>query len=159
MRNRLIASQRKVITIFAIFIIIFLLCVFSCDQFHDNAVNKVSFNEVITNPGKYNSKIIDIEGYYFSSFEVIVLCERLGESGYADGHLVPGGELIWIEGGIPVEVRDSLFKQSIMGPTEYFGKIMIEGKFQFGKNYGHLGGYKYQIVPVEVKLVNWMPDI
>ena len=65
--------------------------------------------------------------------------------------------MLWIEGGIPQEIYDSLYQQEMMGPTERYGQIRIKGKFEYGGEYGHLGQYEYQIVPAEVWLLSWTP--
>jgi hypothetical protein len=113
----------------------------------------VTFNEVLSNPEKYNEKYITLEGFYFHGWEVNVFSEALKPSGYAEGHLVPEGQMIWIEGGIPKEVFDGLYKQSQTGYNERYGKLRISGKFQYGGKYGHVGGYSYQITPAHVELL------
>jgi len=35
--------------------------------------------------------------------------------------------------------------------------VRIKGKFEYGDNYGHGGGFDKQIVPSEVELVLWSP--
>ena len=117
-----------------------------------------SFEQWFSNPDPYNGKEITIEGYYFSGFEIMVLSEKLDYSGQAEGHLIPTGRMLWIEGGIPKEIYDSLYQQEMMGPTERYGQIRITGKFEYGKEYGHLGQYNYQIVPSEVWLLSWIPN-
>ena len=67
---------------------------------------EVTFGQLFANPNKYTGKQVNIEGFYYHGFETIVLSERLDYSGYAEGHLVPKGSMIWIEGGIPKEVYD-----------------------------------------------------
>jgi hypothetical protein len=114
----------------------------------------VAFDKLVSNPAAYNGKTIVVEGYYFHGFEIIVLCNRLEPSGYAEGHLIPKGELIWIQGGIPHEIYQKLTQQQMVGPTERYAKIRITGKFESGGHYGHLGGNKYQITPTNVELVS-----
>lgn len=60
---------------------------------------ELTFDRLFANPDKYNGNTIAIEGFYFHGFEIIVLGEKLEYSGYAPGHLVPKGKMVWIEGG------------------------------------------------------------
>ena len=129
-----------------------------CGQGQATKVQEVTFEQLSTNPSKYSGRHITIEGFYFSGFEVIVLSEKLEYSGYAEGHIVPKGSMIWIEGGIPRGVYDRLYQQNMMGPSERYGKVRIEGKFEYGGKYGHVGGYEYQISPTEVELLPWSPE-
>ena len=115
---------------------------------------KFDFEKYYTNSSQYNGQEIIIEGYYFSGFEVMVLCEKLEFSGYAEGHLVPAGRMIWIEGGMSQEIIEGLHKQEMLGSAEFYGKIRIKGTFEYGGEYGHLGQYESQIVPNEVWLIN-----
>ena len=118
---------------------------------------EVTFEQLFSDPEQYNGKTITIDGFYFHGFEVIVLSEVLEYSGYAEGHLIPEGRMMWVEGGIPVEVYDQLYEQQMMGPTERYGKIRVKGKFAYGGQYGHVGAYSYQITPAEVELLPWSP--
>ena len=117
--------------------------------------SEVAFQELYSNSGQYNGKAIIIEGFYFQGFEIQVIAERLEYSGYAYDHLVPKGEMIWVEGEIPREVYEALYLQSMMGPEERYGKVRMTGKFEYGGKYGHLGAYDSQIVPSEVELLEW----
>ena len=118
----------------------------------------VSLEQLFSNPEKYNGKQVTVEAFYFHGFEVIVLSEVLDYSGYAEGHLVPKGRMIWVEGGIPLDVYNRLYQQQMMGPTERFGRVKVTGKFQCGGKYGHVGGYDYQITPSTVELLPWAPN-
>jgi hypothetical protein len=118
---------------------------------------EVTFDQLFANPGSYNSKEIVLEGYYFSGFEIQVIAEGLKSSGYAEGHLVPEGKILWVNGGIPIDIYNQLRQQSMMGPIERFGEIRITGKFVYGGQYGHLGGYSSQITPTQVELFHWAP--
>ena len=123
------------------------------------SVPTITFDQLFSDPARYNGKTITLEGFYFSGFEIIVLAEKLEPSGYAQGHLIPKGRMLWIEGGIPKEIYDRLYQQQMMGPTERYGKIRVTGKFQYGGRYGHLGGYNAQITPSEVELLEWSPGV
>jgi hypothetical protein len=120
-------------------------------------VQEVTFEQLFTNPDQFNGKNIVLEGFYFNGWEIIVLCEKLENSKYSEEHLVPNGSMIWIEGGIPQDVHEKLYKQQTMGPEERFGKIRIHGKFEYNGQYGHLGSYSTQIVPSKVVLLQWSP--
>ncbi len=122
-------------------------------------VNELTFDQLFANPDKYNGKTIAIEGFCFHGFEIIVLSEMLEYSGYAPGHFVPKGRMVWIEGGIPKEVYDQLYRQTMMGPEERYGKVKITGKFEYGGQFGHLGAYGSQIVPLEVELLPSSPPV
>jgi len=131
-----------------------LLSVTGCSQ-HD--ISEATLAQLASDPVRYNGKEITVEGFYFQGFEVQVLAEKLEYSGYTEGHLVPEGKMIWIEGGIPQNIYDELYKQEMMGPEERFGKIRLGGKFEYGQEYGHLGSYNSQIIPSKVELLEWSP--
>ncbi|MFC2004746.1 hypothetical protein ACFLUY_00815 [Chloroflexota bacterium] len=116
--------------------------------------SEVTFEQLMADPARYDGMDIEIEGYFYHGFETIVLSERLDPSGYAEGHLVPKGSMLWIEGGIPREIYDGLHQQQMMGPSERYGRLMIKGLFEYGGEYGHLGQFEYQLKPSLVKLLN-----
>lgn len=117
---------------------------------------EVTFDELFATP-KYNGKDIILTGFYFHGFEVEVLCENLELSGLAEGHMVPTGRMLWVEGGITKEVYDRLYTQPMMGPIERFGKVRVTGRFSYGGKFGHLGAYDAQITPSAVELLDWKP--
>ena len=127
----------------------------ACNENQVPKVQEVTFVQLFANPDKYSGNEITIEGFYFHGFEVIVLSESLEYSGYAQGHLIPKGKMMWVEGGIPKEVYDKLYQQQMMGPLERYGKVRVKGKFEYGGKYGHIGAYSSQIVPLEVELLMW----
>jgi hypothetical protein len=118
---------------------------------------QVGFDELFSSPERYDGEDIVIEGFYFQGFEVDVLSERLVPSGLADGHLVPEGRLMWVEGGMPLNVYEGLFEQGMMGPRERYGKVRVTGVLHYGGQYGHLGNYDAQITPREAELLPWSP--
>jgi hypothetical protein len=118
---------------------------------------QVTFDALFASPEKYSGKDIVIEGFYFQGFEVDVLSERLVPSGYAEGHFVPEGRMMWVEGGMPQNIYEQLREQEMMGPLERYGKVRVKGKFQYGGQYGHLGSYNAQITPYEAELLPWSP--
>ena len=132
-----------------------LLLIAGCNENQAPKVQEVTFNQLFADLDKYNGNEITIEGFYFHGFEVIVLSESLEYSGYAQGHLIPKGKMVWVEGGIPKEVYDKLYQQQMMGPLERYGKVRVKGKFEYGAKYGHLGAYSAQIVPSEVEVLPW----
>ena len=127
--------------------------VISCGNEQPTRTQEVTFEQLFVDPDTYNGKLISIEGFYFQGFEIQVITEKLEHSGYAEGHLVPKGRMVWIEGGIPEEVFDRLKQQQMLGPTERYGKVRITGQFDYGGKYGHLGGYDSQLVPFKVELL------
>ena len=136
--------------------LIVLLAVGCVNQDIDTDI-EITFEQLFSNPSQYSGKNIAIEGFIFLGFETMVISEELEYSGYTEGHLVPSGRMLWIEGGIPNEVYDVLYQQQMMGPTERYGKVRLTGKFEYGAKYGHLGGYNSQIIPSEVELLQWSP--
>ena len=144
------------ITKFTITISVMLISLASALGCGQDKGKEVTFKELFANPGAYNGKEITIAGFFFHGFEVQVLAEKLDYSGYAAGHLVPRGEMIWIEGGIPADIYDQLYQQQIMGPEERYGKVKVTGMFEYGGKYGHIEGYDSQIVPSAVELLEWV---
>jgi len=124
----------------------------------ETTAHEVTFEQLFSSPKQFHGKNIILEGFYFHGFEVIVLAERLEYSGYAEGHLVPRGKMLWVEGGIPLEIYNQLYQQQMMGPDERYGKLKVKGKFEYGGQYGHVGAYNYQITPSQVELLSWSPS-
>ncbi len=145
---------------FAALIVVCLLLIISpitgCNQ---SKAEEVTFDQLFSNLSGYSNKEVTMEGFYFHGFEIIVLSERLEYSGFAEGHLVPKGRLIWVSGGIPKEVYDKLNQQQMMGPVERYGKVKVTGKFEHGGKYGHIGGYDQQITPTETTILPWSPPV
>jgi len=116
---------------------------------------EVTLDELTSDPVRYNVEEITIDGFYFQGFDVQAITERLEYSGYTLGHIVPKGEIIWVEGGILGDIHEELYIQDMMGPKEWYGKVRITGKFEYGEQYGHLGAYDFQILPSEVEMLEW----
>jgi hypothetical protein len=150
--------NRSLILSCFILAVVIMIPITGCAGENQSNSNEVIFEQLISHPEKYNSKNITLEAFYFHGFEIIVLSDTLKYSGYAEGHLIPDGELIWIEGGIPLEVYNQLTQQQMMGPDERYGKVRVKGKFEYGGSYGHVGGYRFQIIPSVVELLPWSPD-
>lgn len=140
----------KTIKIILMLLFIFLPAISGCQ-----VQKEVAFNQLFQHPSSFNGRTIIIEGFYFEGFEVMTLAEGLKYSGLVEGHVWPDGHRIWIEGGIPNEIRNRMNRQNQVGPDELYGKIKIEGKFQYGEKYGHLGGYESQLTPEKVEILIW----
>ena len=136
--------------------LIALLLTGCANKYSDEDV-EVSFEQLFSNPSQYNGKHIAIKGFVFLGFETMVISEELKYSGHAEGHLIPSGRMLWVEGGIPTDIYDKLYEQDMMGPTERYGKISVKGIFEYGGQYGHLGAFKYQITPSEIQFLEWSP--
>lgn len=119
--------------------------------------HQVSFEELLSNPVSYNGKEIVLEGFYFHGFEIQVLAENLRLSGFAEDHLVPDGNMLWVNGSIPINIYNGLNVQSMMGPEERYGKVRITGRFEYGSQYGHLSSYGSQITLSKLELLEWTP--
>ena len=122
-------------------------------------IQEVTFKQLFLTPEKYNGKDILIEGYYYQGWETIVLSDELVYSGKAPEHLIPGGEMLWIEQGVPKEIYDNAYQQQMMGPMERYARVMIKGKFEHGDKYGHVGRFDMQIIPSEVNQLSWSPPV
>lgn len=142
---------------YRVLVCVLLLAVIGIITACNTEVEEVTFDQLFTAPNQYHGKNIIVEGFYFHGFEVIVLSERLEYSGYAPGHLVPKGRMVWVDGSIPEEVYDQMYQQQMMGPTERYGKVRVTGKVEYGGSYGHLGAYDTQITPVVVEILPWSP--
>ena len=114
--------------------------------------------ELFSDPGQYTGTDILLEGFYFDGWETTVMSERLEPTGFAEGHLWPGGRMVWIENNLmPTNVYEQLYQQEMIGPLERYGKLRIRGRFEYGGRYGHAGGFNAQIVLSEVELLPWSP--
>ncbi|MDD4985076.1 MAG: hypothetical protein PHQ43_04685 [Dehalococcoidales bacterium] len=146
--------KRNFVLVCTIFIMT-LLVLTGCQINKTDVIEEVTFDEIFANPSQYDGEKVVLDGYYFAGFETMVIAEGMKYSGYADGHLIPDGRLVWVEGGIPIEIYDQLYRQDMMGPEERYGKFRITGIFEYGGAYGHLGGFDCQIIPEEVDLLPW----
>ena len=118
---------------------------------------ELTVEQLMVNAEKYNGDVVVVTGFYFDGWEIMVLCEGLKYSGHAEGHISPEGPMMWFEGGMPREIYDGLYVQSMMGPEERYGKVKVTGKFETGSDYGHLGSHHSRITPQEVELLPWSP--
>jgi hypothetical protein len=145
--------KRHLILVCAISVTIVVLLT-GCQANQPDMPEEVTFDQLLASPGQYDGKEIVLDGYYFSGFETLVIAEEMEYSGYAEGHLIPSGRLIWVDGGMPIEAYDQLYRQDIMGPEERYGKIRLTGRFEYGGKYGHLGSFDYQIALEEAELLS-----
>jgi hypothetical protein len=118
---------------------------------------QLTFGELFSRPESYNEKEITIEGYFWQGWETIVFSEELDYFMSSRRALAPGGRMMWVEGGIPKDIYDRLYTQQSPGPVERFGKVKITGEFHYGGEYGHLGGFKAEIAPAKVEILDWTP--
>lgn len=109
--------------------------------------SEITFSNLESGPETYADKVITIDGYWFDGFEIAVLAERLEADDFAPGNLKPRGILIWIKGGLSEEVREHLYPQTenVTGYPAHYGKVRLEGKLEYGGNYGHLNSYRFQL--------------
>jgi len=121
--------------------------------------SSVSFEQLVSDAEKYDGKTVTLDAFYFSGFEISALSGSLQPASSGEWRIVPSQPLIWIEGGIPEETFNTLFKQTSTpsGYPEYYGKMNVTGIFETGGQYGHLGAYKYQIIVAEARLLEWTP--
>ena len=115
--------------------------------------------ELIASPYRYDGREILLEGFYFQGWESNLLSERMEASGLAEGHIWPAGLKIRVESSIPSAVYGWLHQQDMIGPVERYGKVLMNGTFQSGGGYGHLGGFDAQIVPSQVEVLEWSPPL
>jgi hypothetical protein len=120
---------------------------------------EVPFSSLVSEPERYNGKTVTTEGIYIHGWEWSLLAESITFSGSGDyRHLEPVGQAIWFAGGMPKEVHDRLYQHSSLGAgTEYFGKVKVIGRFDYGGQYGHMSASKYQFTFSEVELLDWVP--
>lgn len=150
-------KMNKKLVFVLVSLVVILGLAFGYNALEKRNVREITFEELFDNPNHYNDRTIVIEGFFFHGWETIVLSEKLEPSGLAEGHLVPQGSMMWVEGGIPQDILDTLYSQQMMGPEERYGKIRIKGQFEHGGTYGHLGSHDSQIKPTEIELLQWSP--
>ena len=152
-----ITHMNKCVLLIGVLPLLLVVFMLGCNSQQAAEVQEITFEQLFLDPDQYNGKDIIIEGYYYQGWETIVLSEKLVYSGYAPGHLIPDGGMLWIEQGVPKEIYDNAYQQQMMGPLERYGKVMMTGKFEYGEKYGHVGGFDSQIIPLDVELVPWSP--
>jgi len=117
------------------------------------------FTQIAAEPEKYNGQAVSFTGFYFSGFEITVVCESLEPQEGWQGNYTPGGIEIWATGSFPESVVSKLYVQpnNPTGYPAYYGKVEITGVFEYGGKYGHMDAYHYLLNITEVKLVDWKP--
>lgn len=121
---------------------------------------EVTFDDLVSNPEKYNKSNVVVEGFYLFSFEVNIFVKELAFLP-PDNRVRARGGSIWIGGGKGLDEFDfnKLHQQTIMGENVYYGKVKIRGRFEYGEQYGHLGYYNYQIFPSEMEILQWSSPV
>ena len=123
---------------------------------YEQGDKEVDFEQLFANPEAYNGRDITIEGFYFQGWEVITLREGLE---YFNGHMNGSGRSMWIDGGVPREIYDEAYEQQVASQLQRYAKVRIKGMFEYGSRYGHCGGWSANIVPSEVVLLPWSPQV
>ncbi len=148
-------SRKRGILSFTLVLVLFSITFSGCS---DNAISSIAFSQLISQADKYNGKTVTLEAFYFSGFEISALSESVGTSS-SSRRLVPTGDLVWVDGGIPQELYEKLYSQTATpsGYPERTGKLRVTGKFITGGKYGHLDSYKYQIKIASAEMLEWTP--
>ena len=116
--------------------IILILLLVACRS-RVRATNHVNFLELISDPIKFSGTNICIEGIYVSGFEVSALGADIYE---LNGSIYLTEPAIWVEG---IEVKN--LDECKVSQGYSFCPAKVCGLFEYGHQYGHLGGYEYQI--------------
>ncbi len=150
--------ERRSVFMVAAIVIVTLVLAFGCASTANKNMN-IDFNQLINSANKYNDKTVTVEGYYFSGFEIVVLTGSLQPSTFAEGNVNPTVPMIWLTGNFPQDIHTGLNVQNNTpsGYPEYYGKIKVTGKFEFGGKYGHLNAFNYQIDVNSVEKLAWTP--
>lgn len=114
------------------------------------------FAELIADPARYNGRDIAVEGFYFSGFEIAALAGSLAPAS-RPGNVMPVQPLIWIKTTVSVdpESRLCLQQNTPSGYDEHYGKVRLEGRFEYGGTYGHMNAYSYQLVVTRAEVLPW----
>jgi hypothetical protein len=122
-----------------LFIFFFLLA--ACRS-RDGTSLTIPFIELLSNPIKYSGSNICTEGIYLSGFEV----SALGADTYTlNGNIYLTEPAIWVEGVEVVNLNECKVYQGYS-----FCSVKICGRFEYGNQYGHMGGYEYQIISSQI---------
>jgi len=122
--------------------------------------NNPSFDQLISDPARYNGQTVTIDAYIFTGFEISALSSGLTHPAASD-RWTPVQPLIWLAGNIPQAVLDRLYKQSQTpsGYDERYGKIHVTGKFEYGAKYGQLDSYDFRLTATGATWIDWTPVI
>lgn len=99
----------------------------------------VGFSELVTNPTTYAGKEVCTRGVYLSSFEVEALGEGTSER---DGALYLTEPTIWLNSA-DIEADSACTEVGV--PPARFCQAQVCGRFDYGGQYGHLGGWQFQL--------------
>jgi hypothetical protein len=124
-----------------------------------SSVPTVTFDQLISQADRYQGRTVTLEAYYFAGFEISALCGAVGPANSGPWRIVPSGTLIWVAGGIPLDLFNQLYTQSETpsGYPERIGRLRVTGVFETGARYGHLDAYDYQINVTAAQLLEWSP--
>jgi len=115
------------------------LSVTACDTKQD-VPSDVPFEALVANPGRYHGRQVCTEGIYATGFET----NALGASFRREGEAIYLTEpAMWLEGAEIRSTSDCV--ESGAFPTATFCEATVCGLFEAGGNYGHLGGYAFQL--------------
>lgn len=101
----------------------------------------VSVSELVTNPSSYNGRWIRTTGIWVSGFEASSLSDSTFEK---NGVTYLKEPTIWISEDVVKDKRDC-FSEELVPPVT-FCTVDVEGIFEYGDRYGHLGQYEFQVI-------------
>ena len=100
----------------------------------------VDFSSLASDPSDCDGKVIKTTGWHVDAFETSALGEAAGQRGGATYLTEPS---IWINRAAVRAEAECFIAETI--PHARFCRMEVEGRFEYGETYGHLGAYKYQI--------------
>lgn len=100
----------------------------------------VSIEELRSNPRLYNGKRIKTTGIWVSGFETNALSDSTVEQ---NGVVFLKQPAIWLQEN-PITNKQGCFTVEEFPPAT-FCTVNVEGVFEHGGSYGHLGGYQFQV--------------
>jgi hypothetical protein len=103
---------------------------------------KVSLKDLFANPLIYNGKELCTDGIYLKAFEVSALADSYE---IKDNYRSLVGPNIWVE-------HPAMETFECVEESDRFGKfcmVVVCGKFEYGGQYGHLGGYQYMLSEIK----------
>ena len=107
----------------------------------------VNFSDLTGQPSAYTGRLVSVEGYYFSGFEISALASALAPSNFRPGNVTPVQPLIWVTGNLGDAVYAGLAVQTETpsGYVERYGRVFLSGLFEYGNGYGHLNAYPFRL--------------
>jgi hypothetical protein len=123
------------------------------------SVPEVPFKNLLSEPEQYNGQTVNTEGIYIKGWEWSLLAESVVyQSSGANPGLSSIGQVIWFNGGLPVEEYEKIHSEDTPGAgRQYYCKVKIIGKFEYGGQYGNMGASKSQITTSKIEIVEWIP--